>query len=180
MGDVKSADVLTNGCNSIRVWGTTTYINDSDRFRPQYSKPVTRGSTGFLRGSYYIDNITRKFFDLKYGPLTKQSQITDGTSKTTMVAEKRMRSDLLGEDLPYDDRGWSDGVGHRHTQVHDLPAAARRRRGAPRPGDKLTSGSRTPAAKCVVRRRVAFIDFNVDLETWNRLAHKSDGELSPP
>jgi prepilin-type processing-associated H-X9-DG protein len=184
LGDVKFADVLTNGCNNAYgFWGTTTYIND---LRPRSSAILKASYTGFygifVRGSYYIDNITRKFFDLQYGPLTKQSQITDGTSKTTMVAEKRMRSDLMGQDLPYDDRGWSDGWDIdtlKSTICSPQPDGAV---ALPGPGDALTSGSAHPGGQNVLFAdgAVAFIDFNVDLETWNRLAHKSDGELSPP
>jgi prepilin-type N-terminal cleavage/methylation domain-containing protein/prepilin-type processing-associated H-X9-DG protein len=184
LGDVKFADVLTNGCNNAYgFWGTTTYIND---LRPRSSAILKASYTGFygifVRGSYYIDNITRKFFDLQYGPLTKQSQITDGTSKTTMVAEKRMRSDLMGQDLPYDDRGWSDGWDIDTLKSTICPPQPDGAVALPGPGDALTSGSAHPGGQNVLFAdgAVAFIDFNVDLETWNRLAHKSDGELSPP
>jgi prepilin-type N-terminal cleavage/methylation domain-containing protein/prepilin-type processing-associated H-X9-DG protein len=40
---------------------------------------------------------------------TKPAQITDGTSKTLMVGEKFVRSDLYSGGSYSDDRGWSDG-----------------------------------------------------------------------
>ena len=39
----------------------------------------------------------------------KISQITDGTSKTMMIAEKYVRSDEYDAGLNSDDQGWSDG-----------------------------------------------------------------------
>jgi prepilin-type N-terminal cleavage/methylation domain-containing protein len=40
---------------------------------------------------------------------TKMSKITDGTSKTMLIAEKYIRSDLYLGGSPSDDRGWADG-----------------------------------------------------------------------
>lgn len=40
---------------------------------------------------------------------TKPAKITDGTSKTIMIAEKYIRSDLYLTGSPSDDTGWSDG-----------------------------------------------------------------------
>ena len=40
---------------------------------------------------------------------TKPSKITDGTSKTMLVAEKYIRSDLYLGGSPSDDTGWTDG-----------------------------------------------------------------------
>ena len=37
------------------------------------------------------------------------SQITDGTSKTMMISEKFLRTDLYDGESWSDDRGWSDG-----------------------------------------------------------------------
>src|SRR5262249_6992815 len=40
---------------------------------------------------------------------TKPSKVTDGMSKTMMVAEKYIRADLYAGGTPSDDTGWSDG-----------------------------------------------------------------------
>ena len=40
---------------------------------------------------------------------TKIAKVTDGTSKTMLIAEKHVRSDLYEGGKPSDDRGWADG-----------------------------------------------------------------------
>jgi prepilin-type N-terminal cleavage/methylation domain-containing protein/prepilin-type processing-associated H-X9-DG protein len=184
LGDTKFADVLKNGCsNAYGFWGTMNYTND---LRPRPAAMLKNNYTGFhgilVRSSYYIDSLTHKFSDLQYGPLTKHAQITDGASKTTMVAEKRMRSDLLGQDVPWDDRGWSDGWDIDTLRSTICPPQQDDVIEISVPGDKLTAGSAHPGGQNVLFAdgAVKFIDFSIDLETWNRLAHKSDGEISQP
>ena len=40
---------------------------------------------------------------------TRMSKVTDGASKTMMIAEKHVRFDLYEGNTASDDRGWSDG-----------------------------------------------------------------------
>ncbi len=182
LGEAKFADVLAKGCGTAYgFWGTTTYTNDHN---PRTSAMLKTSYTGFfgvfVRSSYFINGLTNKFTDLDYGPLTKQAQILDGTSKTAIVAEKRMRIDLLGTETSWDDKGWSDGWDidtRRSTICPPEPDGAVQ---LPGYGDALATGSAHPGGQNVLFAdgAVTFVSYEIVLETWNRRAHRSDGELT--
>lgn len=184
LGDTKFATVLSTGCNTAYgFWGTTTYVNDH---LPRPSSMLRAAYTGFsgvlIRGSYFINNTTKKFTDLDYGPLTKQAQIIDGTSKTAIIAEKRMRIDLLGENVAWDDRGWSDGWDIDTLRSTICPPQPDGDVQLPGSGDAVTTGSAHPGGQNVLFAdgAVQFVSYEIVLETWNRMAHRADGEINNP
>ena len=177
----------TVGCsNGAPLWGTTTYMND---FNPATKEQL--GSSRYLgfkgvivRSSYHLSARGAPPKLLNYDPLVKMRHITDGTSKTMMVFEKRLRTPYAGEvGKGYDDRGWSDGwdidtvrttycTPHPDSPNETIGNRTHYTAGAAHPG-----GINTVFADGSVRP----ISYSVDLETFNRLGHRSDGEpVTPP
>ena len=120
--------------------------------------------------------------DLGYGGNARMRQISDGASKTLLYTEKRVRQ-------PYDnprfnerygdDEGWStgwdfDAVIHGYCRPQqDSPQFVY--------GDFFrwtTPGSAHAAGINAVFAdgSVASFDYSIDVETFNRLAHRADGE----
>jgi prepilin-type N-terminal cleavage/methylation domain-containing protein/prepilin-type processing-associated H-X9-DG protein len=118
------------------------------------------------------------------GP-TKVSQITDGTSKTMMIGEKYVRSDLYEGGCSSDDAGWSDGWDPdviRSTGIPPLPD---------RDTDPLTDpngqppmgtawwefhfGSAHPSALNIVFAdgSVRSINYDINLEVFNALGTRN-------
>ena len=78
---------------------------------PQYDgvyDGVIVRSNYYPQGRNFITGMLNGKFVSAPGP-TKISQITDGTSKTMMIGEKFVRSDLYGGGCSSDDAGWTDG-----------------------------------------------------------------------
>jgi prepilin-type N-terminal cleavage/methylation domain-containing protein/prepilin-type processing-associated H-X9-DG protein len=111
------------------------------------------------------------------------SKITDGSSKTLMVSEKWVHSNLTqGSGGQADDRGWSDGwdfdalrstiIRPRADSEGNVP------NGQPIDPDNYQLGSAHPGGMNALFAdgSVTRISFDIDLETLNRLGHRSDGE----
>ena len=112
------------------------------------------------------------------------AKITDGTSKTMLAGDKWVHSSLYLGDTngQADDRGWSDGWdfdGLRSTIVQprsdseDPPPG-----GTPEDILNYPFGSAHPGGINVLMAdgSVTGINFDVDLETFNRLGNRQDGE----
>lgn len=189
LGDAAWATIESAGCNSAYgFWGVKNYQNDLE---PRPAGQLAANYTGFYgvftRSSYYYIASVKKSFDLNYPPLTTFARIEDGSSNTAMVTEKRMRSDLLGQELNSDDRGWSDGW--------DLDTM---RSGVCQPqpdgaivlldptvvppnqsvADATTAGSSHAGGLNVLFAdgSVQMFTYDVTIEMWNRMANKADGE----
>ncbi len=140
------------------------------------------GYTGFngaiVRSSYYVSG-PDQVIDLDYDKIVTINRIKDGLSKTTLVAEKRIR---LGErpGAAYDDRGWSDGW-----DLDTISSAACRPRADSEPEqvdhvDAISAGSAHTGGINVVfcDDSTRFVTVDVDLTLWNNLAHRSDGQVT--
>jgi prepilin-type N-terminal cleavage/methylation domain-containing protein/prepilin-type processing-associated H-X9-DG protein len=117
------------------------------------------------------------------------SKITDGTSKTLMVAEKWVHSHLIGGDISNaqaDDRGWTDGWDFdvmRSTLIRPVSDST-----DPRPTGQSTDpmvyrlGSAHSAGMnaAFADGSVGFLSYDIDLETFNRLGNRYDGEQLGP
>ena len=167
----------TSACNSAYgFWGVTSYSNDHN---PD-PKSSLRNYTGFngviVRGSY--NNETGPAKDLDYDPPTTMRRLKDGTSKTAMVSEKRLRTDVAPGG-PDDDRGWSDGwdidtvrstmcqpAQDGPSGTYDWPIFA------------LIAGSAHDSGMNTVFAdgHVQFINYEIDVETWNLMGHRDDGQ----
>jgi hypothetical protein len=113
----------------------------------------------------------------------KPAKIADGTSKTAVIAEKRLRPSTYLDNEWYDDRGWSDGWD---------PDAIRSTACWPQPdGDsyKFPNGAEADVAGYVVGSAhrngfstgfadgsVRMLDYEIELEVFNSLAHRADGQ----
>jgi prepilin-type processing-associated H-X9-DG protein len=113
------------------------------------------------------------------------AKITDGTSKTILAGDKWVPTDLYAGGLfAGDDRGWSDGwdfdtlrstlIAPRSDSQAPFPA-----QGSP-DTDVLNYpfGAAHPGGMNVVfgDGSVSSISYDVDLETFNRLGNRADGE----
>ncbi|MEM8681642.1 MAG: DUF1559 domain-containing protein, partial [Planctomycetota bacterium] len=97
------------GCRTaFAFWGTRTVINDHNpQSRDELGVQYVGYHGAIVRSSYYVA-APNDIRDLKYTSLATTRRIKDGMSKTSIVAEKRIR---IGDEpgVNYDDRGWSDG-----------------------------------------------------------------------
>ena len=172
----------TAGCaNAYSFWGVTSYANDfiSNPTR-QTAQALGARYTGFwgviVRSSYHVD-VSGAVTDLGYTPIVRVGKIKDGTSKTMMVGEKRLRLPYQpGE--PDDDRGWSDGWDIDTVRSTLCPPSQDSRLSIRPQGNVVTPGSAHAAGLNVVFAdgSVRFINYDIDVENFNRLGHRSDGE----
>ncbi len=168
----------TWGCiQSYGFWGIGSYGNDHN---PRAKSALGNQYVGFngviVRGSYNNETGTPK--DMNYDPPTTMRRIKDGTSKTAMVTEKRLRT---GEAPggPDDDRGWSDGWDIdtvRSTICQPTPDGPPG--GFDWPVFALIAGSAHTAGMNTVFAdgHVEFVNYDIDLETWNLMGHRDDGQ----
>lgn len=168
----------TRGCRkAFAFWGTRTYRNDHE---PVPKSDLGSAYVGFngaiVRGSYWVDD--GQVIDLNYEALTTVRKLKDGLSKTSLVTEKRIRiGDSPG--AAYDDRGWSDGWDLdtvSSTACQPTPDSRERRE---EHANVITAGSAHPAGLNVVfcDNSVHFINYDINLEVWNNMAHRSDGQV---
>ena len=114
------------------------------------------------------------------------AKITDGTSKTILVAEKWVHPTLYQGDTTNaqgDDKGWADGWDFDQLRCTILQPRADSEGTPPdsTPTDpkNYLFGSAHPGGINTVFAdgSVAFIAYDVDLETFNRLGNRLDGEV---
>jgi prepilin-type N-terminal cleavage/methylation domain-containing protein len=193
LGDAQFDLLLANGraCNqAYGFWGQKTYGND---FNPRTAAALGANFEGFwgviVRSSYLVrkgskGNIPTAITDLGYGKPVTPAKITDGTSKTAVLAEKRLRPSTYYSYEYHDDKGWSDGWDPDTVRMTMCPPdpdgdtyfVAGVRKSDPQQG--LPAGSahvgvfNTAFADASVRP----LSYDIELETFNRLAHRADGE----
>lgn len=151
--------------------------------------------TGFkgviVRSSYLVDKGTGTppntpvVTIFGYDPPTKMAKISDGTSKTAVFAEKRInpRGQFGYEGGgSADNGGWSDGwdpdiirttIAPPASDTSDFPDSCAGE------GGKYVAGSAHPAGLNVAFAdgSVRQLNYDIDAETFNRLGHRSDGEV---
>lgn len=183
-GTVTFDDLLANnsGCEKFYgMWGTTnSFVNDHTPRSADFLRTAYAGFFGvFVRTSYFVSNSNGAVTELGYGPPTTIARIEDGASNTAMATEKRIRLDLLDEQPAWDDRGWSDGWDY-DTMKSGLCQPLNDDLNA-RPGatDASSAGSAHPAGVNVVFAdgSVRSLGFDVNLETWNSMVHRADGDI---
>jgi prepilin-type processing-associated H-X9-DG protein len=113
-------------------------------------------------------------------PPTSPKRITDGLSKTFVVAEKRLHPERYLSGDWHDDRGWSDGWDPDTMRSTMFPL--RQDGNDPNLDDRWYGycfGSPHPGGMNAVFAdgSVHSINFDIDYTMFNRLAHRSDGEI---
>jgi hypothetical protein len=117
-------------------------------------------------------------------------QISDGSSKTLLVAEKRLRpSEYDGQSTRpgaspgsaplFDDRGWADGWDHDTLRSCMFPLEADDETPEDDSAFAFAFGSAHSSAMqaLLADGAVISISYDIDRETFNRLGHRYDGEV---
>lgn len=169
--------MFQNGCRmSFGFWGTHSGGNSSPPKPVHELKDFVPFMGVIVRSSYFVQNDVAT--ELDYGPLTTIQRIDDGTSHTGMIAEKRLRTDQLGDNYA-DDRGWSDGWDLDTVASSLCPPQPSGTVQLPGDADWITAGSSHPSGlNCVFAEgSVRYISYDIPLEIWHSIGHRSDGEV---
>jgi len=173
----------TVGCsNGYGFWGFGTTTADfltasmANSLKARYT-----GHRGVLaRGSYLVKSGSGTRIDYFDGN-SRIKDIADGTSKTMMVLEKRLRPPYTPGSVD-DDEGWSAGWDYDTvrstycTPMQDSPSriSSADGNGSGRaPGSAHAAGVNTVFADGAVRT----IGYDISAETFNNLGHRQDGEV---
>ncbi|MFM7205439.1 MAG: DUF1559 domain-containing protein [Planctomycetaceae bacterium] len=170
------------GCQrGTAFFGTGTYPDNPAR--PETRSRLGSSYLGFkgviVRSSYFVESPPTAI-DLDYDPLVKVSHITDGTSKTMMIFEKRLVPPYLPTKND-DEYGWANGWDADTVRVTIcVPYQDSRQQVTSHNAQHGTPGSAHDAGIHAVFAddSVRLIDYSVDLELFNRLAHRCDGEVT--
>ena len=112
---------------------------------------------------------------------TKMANITDGASKTLMVAEKRLHSDLYETGDWHDDRGWTAGWDGDTVRASYYPIGSDEPSNATNIDERnygfcLGSAHVSGIHGLFGDGSVRGISYDIDLVTLNRLGQRDDGE----
>ena len=170
-------------------WGTKDSSNGGMGSPPKTPTELGSAYQGFwgviVRGSYAVERNSRgaKVKELGYGGPIKPAKISDGTSKTAVISEKRLRPSTYSQSEWYDDRGWSDGWDPdaiRSTACWPQPDGDEYRfpNGAEVDVAGLVAGSahRNGFSTGFADGSVRMLEYEIDLEVFNSLAHRADGQ----
>ncbi len=166
------------GCTQNNWWD----LNQLRTLMSGPHRPVFRGV--IQRSDWLYDTDPSKRGHVGFMLKMTDAKITDGTSKTLLVAEKFVHSTkTLGSGGPADDRGWAEGW-----DFDDLRSTLIKPRSDtsdPIPLDtnddpsnfQLGSAHSGGINAVFADGSVTFISYDIDLETLNRLGNRSDSEV---
>jgi prepilin-type N-terminal cleavage/methylation domain-containing protein/prepilin-type processing-associated H-X9-DG protein len=169
------------GCTDTTWWNLTKLESLMNSGNPK-DKPVFRGV--IQRGDWYVDTATTTRH-IGYMVKMTDAKITDGTSKTLLVSEKWVHaSKTLGGSGSSDNYGWADGWDFDQIRSTLIPPRADSTDPPASPGDNSDPGhyplgsAHSGGINAVFADgSVTFLNYDIDLETLNRLGHRSDGEV---
>jgi len=196
LGDAAFDALLTNDVACIRAygfWGLRLYGND---FNPRTKDQLGANFEPFwgviVRSSYWVRAGSRgaspatDIKDLGYGGIVTPEKVTDGTSKTAVLAEKRLRPSYYFDYEYHDDRGWSDGWDPDTIRMTMCPPSQDGdiyyAGGFPRilgviPGLPVGSAHSAGFNTAFADASVSLLSYNIDQEMFNRLGHRADGDV---
>jgi prepilin-type N-terminal cleavage/methylation domain-containing protein len=172
------------GCQSQAQFWSGLNLRHEAEFNNQANITGRQGYAaprGVIVRSGYCGSCTPEFRNTGMYTRIGFNQITDGSSNTMVVGEKWVDTALLDVGTWNDDRGWSDGWDPDALRANlcgmapDKAAVA----GDPIPaleygfGSSHTAGMNTGFADASVR----FLNYDIDLEIFNRLGNRDDDEL---
>jgi hypothetical protein len=170
-------------------WG---FVGVAD-FTPGPSTSATyRGFWGaIVRSSHFVTPGSGKagrpvVRDLGFEGLVKVAKITDGTSKTAVVGEKRLRPATYYSYEWHDDKGWADGWDPDTLRSTACPPAQDADRytvggmvmgvGSRPEGIPFGSAHSSVFNMAFADASVHQLSYDIDQETFNRLGHRTDDE----
>ena len=169
------------GCERREFWGAP----NAPRLDFASKESLGTAYKGFwgtiVRSDLWVDdnggkNTTNFYTKISY------RRLTDGTSKTLVISEKRLAPSkyLIGD--WHDDRGWSDGWDPdtlRYTMCKFGPDQELKLGNSTETdvaGHRLGSAHSSGMAGGFADGSTRFLDYDMDQELLNRLAHRCDGE----
>lgn len=166
--------------------GTLSHLsgNRNEQFIPARgnSQRIFPTQGVLVRSSYFVVDGTGAsgspvVNDMQLPGPTKMRQITDGTSNTIVLCEKRVDVSRLDGPHTDDDAGWSDGWDFdtlRLGSCRPYPDSTK-----PEGPEVLVPGSSHPAVLICgfADASMRAINYDVSLVMFNRLANISDGEI---
>jgi prepilin-type N-terminal cleavage/methylation domain-containing protein/prepilin-type processing-associated H-X9-DG protein len=109
------------------------------------------------------------------------ADITDGTSNTLLLGEKRLNLSFLGQPQKDDDIGYTQGWDNNTIRTTEMPPAPDFRGDEEEDGEDLFGSSHTGLMNVVFADgSVRTISFTVSQEVFRRLGNKSDGQVVNP
>jgi prepilin-type N-terminal cleavage/methylation domain-containing protein len=158
-------------CPSRRNPQTVTY---PDNYQPQ----LTGGNLTHALCDYAASNKEGTGVVQRYYP-TKMADITDGTSNTIMVSEKRLNLSFLGQKAPDDNQGYT--AGWNYDTVRKTTRPPQKDYSAPTgDGGGLFGSSHTAGINAVFADgAIHHILYAIDRRTFSLLGDKSDGQPIP-
>jgi prepilin-type N-terminal cleavage/methylation domain-containing protein/prepilin-type processing-associated H-X9-DG protein len=157
-------------CPSRREPQTLTYIDE-------YIPPVTGTVVTHALCDYAASNWEETGVVRQYNPI-RIGDITDGTSNTLMVAEKRLNLRELGQNQPDDNEGYTSGWDEdtvRRTDFAPAPDYFGTDTGERRFGSSHPSKFNAVFADGSVRP----VSYSIDRIIFSYLGNKADGQIIP-
>lgn len=154
-------------CPTRRTPQTVTYPDD-------YDPPLTEGDLTHALCDYAASNWEGTGVVRQYDPITI-GEVTDGTSLTLMVSEKRLNLALLGENQPDDGEGYTAGWDEdtiRSTETQPLPDYYGEYFDDNRP---FGSSHPTSFNAVMIDGSVRTISYTIDVTIFQYLGNISDG-----
>jgi prepilin-type processing-associated H-X9-DG protein len=156
-------------CPSRRLPQSVTYL---DNYQPQLTGGnITHALIDYAASNREGDGAVRQFKPVL------MAQITDGTSNTLLVADKRMNRALLGQKQPDDNQGYTSGWNADTIRHTNRPAAPDYN--APfGDGEGLFGSSHTGGFNALLADgSVRLISYSISSTTFRNLGNISDGKV---
>jgi hypothetical protein len=173
----KVTNGITNSCQGSSLWTEIGDFLDQKQALTDAQRANVRNQYWgvIVRGPYFREGTTE--WKTGFTPPVKFARITDGTSNTAVVTEKRIDPNTYDTGSgPPDDRGWSDGWDYdtmRLAVCVPYPDSGSVREFTNTPGAAHTGVFNTGFADGSVHA----LSYDIEVEMFNNLAHRSDGNV---
>jgi prepilin-type N-terminal cleavage/methylation domain-containing protein/prepilin-type processing-associated H-X9-DG protein len=158
-------------CPSRRLPQTLTY-------KDAYQPPLTGGKLTHALCDYATSNKDGNGVVQQVTPV-RIAQITDGTSNTLLVSEKRLNLTFLGQWAPDDNQGYTAGWNYDTVRKTSRPPMPDYRAPFGDGGGVFGSSHPNGVNAALADGSVRSISFTIDRQTFALLGNKSDGQPLP-